>query len=123
MSTAVLVADNITGFPGVASLYRIDPPMKGTDHVVLFYQPPLFHQQGQLNVVLATDTGAVFGNDVRPQQGSYVTSEPNHSLALMIAGGYLIVESEPETPVDIIVQEPPAPIPDPEQDNTTGADA
>lgn len=114
MPTAVLVADDVPGFPGPASLYRIDPPLKGTDHLILFYQPPLFGQQGQLNVILATESGAVFGSDVRPQQGSYVTNEPNHYLALQLAGAYMIGDPEPEVDeADIVVQQPPEPIPDP----------
>jgi len=115
MATATVVAEGVPGFPTPATLYRIDPPLKGTDHLLVFYQPPLFGMQGRLNVVLATESGAVFGSDVRPQDGSYVTGEPNHYLALQLAGGYLIVD-EPEPEVDeneIMVQELPAPIPDP----------
>lgn len=111
MSTAVMIADDVTGFSGPATLYKVDPPMKGTDHLVLFYQPPLYGQQGQLNVVLATDTGAVYGSDVRPQQGTYVTAEPNHHLALQLAGSYMIVDPEPEVDEnEIVVQQLPAPI-------------
>jgi len=95
-------------------LYKIDPPIKGTDHLIVYYQPPLFGQQGQVCVILATEHGAVFGDDVRPQQGTYVTNEPNHYLALQIAGGYLIQDPEPEPAEDeILVQQPPDPIPDP----------
>lgn len=96
MPTAVLVEDGIGGFAGPASLYRIDPPMKGTDHVLVYYRPPILGQEGQLTVVLATAGGAVFGQDVRPQQGTHVTREPNHHLALQLAGGYTIVDAEPE---------------------------
>lgn len=96
MPTAVLVGDGIGGFAGPASLYRIDPPMKGTDHVLVYFRPPIMGQEGQLTVVLATAGGAVFGQDVRPQQGTHITREPNHHLALQLAGGYQIVDAEPE---------------------------
>ncbi|CCW14588.1 hypothetical protein EBESD8_51580 [Rhodococcus aetherivorans] len=95
MPTAVLVDDGVGGFAGPASLYRIDPPIKGTDHVLVYYRPPMMGQEGQLTVVLATPGGAVFGQDVRPQQGTHVTREPNHHLALQLAGGYQIVDAEP----------------------------
>lgn len=111
MPTAVEIADNVTGFSGPGTLYKIDPPIKGTEHLVVFYQPPMFGQQGRLNVVLATDSGTVFGGDVRPQQGSYVTDEPNHYLALQLAGGYVIVDHEPGVDEnEIVVQQLPAPI-------------
>ena len=94
MPTAVMVADNVGGLPGPATLYRLDPPLKGTDHLLLFFQPPMWGQDGQLVVVLATQYGAVFGADVRPQPGTHVTSAPNHPLALQLAGGYSLLEEE-----------------------------
>ena len=112
MPTASVVAEDLPGFAGPATLYKIDPPMKGTDHLIVYFQPPMFGQLGKVCVILGTEHGSVFGDDVRPQQGTYVTNEPNHHLALMIAGGYLIGDPEPE-PEEIIVQEPPAAIPDP----------
>jgi len=96
MNTAVEVAENVAGFSGPATLYRVDPPIKGTDHILVFYQPPVWGQQGQLNLILANPDGTVFGSDVRPQQGSYVTNEPNHYLAFQLAGGYQIVEEVPD---------------------------
>lgn len=96
MPTAVKVADDIGGFAGPGTLYRVEPPLNGTEHVVLYHQPPAFGQHGQLCVILATKNGAVFGRDVRPQPGTYVTDEPNHHLALQLAGGYTIVEAPPE---------------------------
>lgn len=92
MGTAVLVEDGVGGFAGPATLYRIDPPMRGTDHVLLYYRPPISGLEGQLTVVLATAGGAVFGQDVRPQLGTHVTAEPNHHLALQLAGGYVIAD-------------------------------
>lgn len=92
MPTATMVADNLSGFVGPATLYRIDPPMHGTDHVLVYYRPEMFGQRGQLTVVLADSQGAVFGGDVRPQSGTHITSEPNHHLALQLAGGYTIAE-------------------------------
>lgn len=102
MPTAVLVEDGIGGFAGPASLYRIDPPLKGTDHVLVYFRPPIAGQEGQLTVVLATAGGAVFGQDVRPQAGTHVTREPNHHLALQLAGGYTIVEAEPEPTTTLV---------------------
>lgn len=104
MPTAVMVADNVGGLPGPATLYRIDPPLKGTDHVLLYFQPPMYGQEGQLVVVLATQYGAVFGADVRPQPGSHVTSTPNHPLALQLAGGYSLIEEEVAPATDAPVE-------------------
>jgi hypothetical protein len=99
VATARMVRDNVNGFSGPGTLYEIDPPMKGADHLLLFYRPEFMGQEGQLNVILATKNGASFTRDVRPQLGTHVTREPNHALALALAGGYTIVapDSEPET--------------------------
>lgn len=96
MATARMVRDNVNGFSGPATLYQIDPPMKGTEYLLLFYRPEFMGQEGQLNVILATKNGASFTRDVRPQPGSHVTRDPNHALALALAGDYVIVTPEPE---------------------------
>lgn len=96
MPTAQMVRDNVQGFAGPGTLYKVDPPMKGTEYLLLFYRPAFMGQEGQLNVILATKNGASFLRDVRPQQGSHVTREPNHHLALAMAGDYVIVDPAPE---------------------------
>lgn len=97
MPTARIVADGLAGFAGPATLYRIDPPIQGTDHVVVYHRPRVYGQAGQMTVVLATAGGAVYGREVRPQPGTYTTDEPNHHLALQLAGGYQIVEFVEDT--------------------------
>jgi len=96
MNTAELVADGLAGYPGPASLYRIDPPMAGTDHLLLFHQRARYGQSGQLVVILAREDGLPYHGDVRPTVGSHATDDPNHHLALQLAGGYRIVEPQPE---------------------------
>jgi len=86
MGTATLVEGDLGGHPGPARLYRIDPPMAGADHIVIYTRPPAYGQQGQVVVVLADDTGAVLGRDVRPQAGTHVSPNPSHTLALQLAG-------------------------------------
>lgn len=111
MNTAVTVADGIGGYPGPATLYRIDPPMQGTDHLIICHMKAVYGQAGQLAVLLATEDGATYRGDVRPQVGSYTTDEPNHHLALQLAGGYVLIESEatpalsPFNPADRTVAE------------------
>lgn len=108
MPTAVKVAENVGGFAGPGTLYRVDPPLNGTEFVLLYHQPSAFGQHGQLCVILATKNGASFTRDVRPRPGTYVTDEPNHALSLQLAGGYQIVEPEP-----FVAPEPePVTIPD-----------
>lgn len=94
MPTATMVADNLSGFAGPGTLYRVDPPLKGTEYVLLYYRPEMFGQPGQLNVILSDPYGAVFGGDVRPQQGTYVTDKPDHALALRIAGYELVEDTD-----------------------------
>lgn len=109
MPTAVKVADEVGGFAGPGTLYRVDPPMNGTEYVLLYHQPPAFGQHGQLCVILATKNGASFTRDVRPQPGTYVTDEPNHALSLQLAGGYVVTEPAPvETPPEEPAPDEPA---------------
>lgn len=94
MATAEIVMDGLPSPGGFeATLYRIDPPMQGTDHLLVFHQPSMFGQPGQMKVVLATEGGVGYGGRMDlAVQGSYTTNEPNHHLALQLAGGYRIVE-------------------------------
>lgn len=92
MHTAVMVADGLGGWAGPATLYRIDWPINGKDHLLVFHQPAMYGQPGQLVVLLSDENARV--KDTRPQPGSHTTDEPNHHLALQLAGGYRIVESE-----------------------------
>lgn len=94
MNTAVMVADGLGGNSGPTTLYRIDPPLGGADHLIVFHHPPMYGQTGQLCVIPATPDGQAFQGDNRPGPGSYATNEPNHHLALQLAGGYSIVDEE-----------------------------
>jgi hypothetical protein len=96
MATAEMVVDGLPGFAGLATLYRIDPPIQGTDHLIVYHRPRIAGQPGQMTVVLGTAGGVVHGREVRPQPGTYTTDEPNHALALQLAGGYTIAEPERE---------------------------
>lgn len=91
----MVVADGLAGFAGPATLYRIDPPISGTDHVAVYFREPMRGQKsGQLSVVLATSGGVGFGGRMDAIQGTHVTNEPNHHLALQLAGGYMIVDAD-----------------------------
>ncbi|WP_039583462.1 hypothetical protein [Rhodococcus sp. Chr-9] len=95
MSTAEIVADGLASPGGFeATLYRVDPPIQGTDHLLVWHQPRMFGQPGQMKVVLATPGGAGYGKRMDAIAGTYVTDEPNHHLALQLAGGYQIVTPE-----------------------------
>lgn len=94
MATAVKVQEGIGGFAGPATLYRIDPPLKGADHLVVYYQPPMAGQTiGQICVLLATPNGADYTRTREPQEGTRFTNRPDHVRALDDAG-YELVEVE-----------------------------
>lgn len=94
MATATKIRDDVGGFAGPGTLYELSPPWQGADHVVLYYQPPMFGMSGQLCVILATPNGASVLPDVRPQPGTYVTDKPDHALALRIAGYELVEDTD-----------------------------
>lgn len=98
MATAEIVMDGLPSPGGYeATLYRIDPPIQGTDHVLVYHRPKIHGQPGQMSVILATPGGVGYGGRMDAVQGTYVTDEPNHHLALQLAGGYSIVEPEAAT--------------------------
>ena len=93
MATAEIVMEGLPSPGGYeATLYKVDPPIQGTDHVLVYHRPPMWGQPGQMAVILATEGGVGYGGRMDPVQGTYTTDEPNHILALQLAGGYRIVE-------------------------------
>ncbi len=94
MPTALQVADGLGGWAGPATLYRVDPPIKGCDHLLLFHQESMYGQIGKMVVLLADENAQV--KDTRPTAGSHETDEPNHPFTLQMAGGYRLVQSVDE---------------------------
>lgn len=94
MPTALQVADGLGGWAGPATLYRVDPPINGCDHLLLFHQKSMYGQSGQMVVMLADENAQV--KDTRPTFGSHATDDPNHPFTLQMAGGYRLVQSVDE---------------------------
>ena len=97
MATAEIVLDGLPSPGGYeATLYRIAPPLKGTDHLLVYHRPPMWGQPGQMSVILATSGGVgLNGRMDQAPSGSFTTNTPDHILALQLAGGYRIVAPEP----------------------------
>lgn len=97
MATAEIVMDGLPSPGGYeATLYRIDPPIKGTDHLLVYHRPPMWGQPGHMSVILATPGGVgLNGRMDQAPSGSFTTNTPDHILALQLAGGYHIVEPSP----------------------------
>ncbi|MGU3587186.1 hypothetical protein ACLBYD_29055 [Rhodococcus sp. C26F] len=86
MGTATKIASDVGGFAAPATLYQIDPPMAGADHLLIYTQPRIASNAAQVVVLLANEHGAVVGREVRPQSGSYVSADPSDAMALQLAG-------------------------------------
>lgn len=94
LGTATKVRDEVGGFAGPATLYKVDPPLNGTEHLIVYYQQPMYGQRiGQISVLLATANGAIFTPTMEPQEGTRYTNLPDHARALDDAG-YKLVEEE-----------------------------
>ena len=95
----------VEGLPGIAptTLYRIDPPLEGADHLLVYHRPRVAGQRGQMTVILATEGGVAVRGRMDPAPGTYITDTPDHVEALRQAGkaatgdpaGYEIVEEAP----------------------------
>ncbi|MEE2058987.1 hypothetical protein [Rhodococcus artemisiae] len=109
MPTAEIVAEIPDVYAGPATLYRVDPPVDGSNHLIVYHQPPMYGQKGKVCVLVSDEYGVA--SDMRQRDGSYTTDEPNHHLALQLAGGYVLIESEatpalsPFNPADRTVAE------------------
>jgi hypothetical protein len=88
--------DSVGGFPGPARCFKVDPPYHGADYVTVWAQPSFGkHQEPEVGLVPATETGACVELSVKRRAGSYVLPhEPDtqeridgaHWLALVMAG-------------------------------------
>lgn len=94
---ATPLAQNLGGYAGEARLYRLDPPLQGEEHVIVWVQT---FGVPEACVVIAHPSGAAKTMNRMP--GSYVHPQPSHAGALFLAG-YEIGPQDPEP-----VQEPPA---------------
>ena len=77
MATAVLVLDNLHGYePGLARLYRIDPPLlydgREHDHVLVWIRPGGGAIDPAVSVIMATRRGAPAEGSMRERPGSFL---------------------------------------------------
>ncbi|MGW4325466.1 hypothetical protein ACWEKR_06195 [Nocardia sp. NPDC004573] len=106
MATATLHIDNVGGWAGPARCYRLDPPVRiaGVDHeyVTVWLLEAQRHQNAEVNVVAAGETGASAYPSLHRRGGSYVLHEDPVTpeqiegafwLALLMLGGYEIAQA------------------------------
>ena len=76
MATAILVADRVPGYAGLARLYRVDPVLvydgNEFDHVLVWVQVPEPHMDARVSVLMATSRGAPAEGSMRERPGTYV---------------------------------------------------
>lgn len=76
MATAVLIKDNLPGYPGLARLFALTPPLvySGTefDHALVWVQVPAPHMDGRVSVIMATSRGMPAEGSMRERPGSFV---------------------------------------------------
>jgi hypothetical protein len=103
MATATLHIGDVGGFPSTARCYRLDPPARiaGGDHefVTAWITAAARHQDAEINVIAAVETGASAHPSLQRRAGSYVLQENPETaeqiegafwLALLMLGGYEI---------------------------------
>jgi len=73
---AQLHLDEVGGFPGPARTYKLSEPITlgsvTTEYVTVWYQRGYTHQEPEIGVVAATETGACIESSVRRRPGSAV---------------------------------------------------
>lgn len=110
-NTATLLGEDIGGYAGLANLYALDPPLRdpsgqgptgGYSHVVVWVQTLL---TPEAVIVPARPDGSAIVMNRLP--GSYVHPAADHTWALLMAGGYEVVEPTPEQPANPEQEEAP----------------
>lgn len=84
-----------------ARLYRLEPPVGETDHVVVWVEPNQPHLPARAVAIATDEHGAGKARSLRPIATYSHTYEPNHAGVLWLLGGYEI--GEPETPEPEVV--------------------
>ncbi|MDV2474187.1 hypothetical protein F8M49_00060 [Rhodococcus zopfii] len=77
-----------------ATLYRLDPPLDGVDHVVVWVSAPQPHLPSKAAIVAV---GGVASHSLKPIVEYAHPAGPNHAGALWLLGGYEIAEPEPQS--------------------------
>ncbi|WP_280371193.1 hypothetical protein [Nocardia wallacei] len=75
MATATLVLDNVSGYPGLARVYRVSPPLlydgAERDHVLVWVREPRMHRAARVSVMMSTQTGAPIEGSMLERPGSF----------------------------------------------------
>ncbi|MGI5222158.1 hypothetical protein [Nocardia sp. CA-290969] len=87
MATATLVLDEVPGYPGLARVYQLDPPLLydgvEREYVLVWVREPAAHMDGAVSVIMSTRTGAPVEGSMRERPGSFTPhgnpfSRPDH---------------------------------------------
>ncbi|MBF6301154.1 hypothetical protein IU459_26950 [Nocardia amamiensis] len=108
MATATLHIADVGGYAGPARCYRLDPPARigGIQHqyVTAWISRAAHHQNAEVNVVAACETGSSAYTSLHRRGGSFVLHEDPvtpeqvegaYWLALLMLGGYEIAQATP----------------------------
>jgi len=79
-----------------ARLYRLDPPVGDTDHIVVWVEPDQPHLPARAVAIATDERGTGKALSLRPIATYSHAYQPNHAGLLWLLGGYEI--GEPETP-------------------------
>lgn len=97
MATATPIITDLGHQPQLdATLYRLDPPVGETNHVVVWTEPEQPHLPARAVAVATDRDGRVKGLSLRPVAEYAHAWKPNHAGLLWLLGGYEI--GKPEAP-------------------------
>jgi hypothetical protein len=70
-----LVLDQVPGYPGLARVYHLAPPLLydgvERDHALVWVREPAAHMDAAVSVIMTTQTGAPVEGSMRERPGSF----------------------------------------------------
>ncbi|MBF6298206.1 hypothetical protein IU459_11710 [Nocardia amamiensis] len=76
MATAVMILDKVPGYPGLARVYKLDPPLvydnQEREYALIWVPQPSPHVDVTVSVIPSTRTGVPIEGSMRARPGTFV---------------------------------------------------
>lgn len=90
MATATLVLDGVSGYPGLARVYKVSPPLLydgvEREYVLVWVREPRMHKDATVSVIMSTQTGAPIEGSMKTRPGTFVAHGNPFSRAEYLEG-------------------------------------
>ncbi|MGW4718249.1 hypothetical protein [Nocardia sp. NPDC004260] len=90
MATAVMVLDKVPGYPGLARVYQLDPPLvydgREREYALVWVPQPAPHMDVTVSVIMSSRTGVPIEGSMRARPGTFVAHGNPHADPAHVEG-------------------------------------